>query len=69
MQNMKKSINKTNVFMKNLLDTVNEEQLRKAFEKFGVVKSAAVRMPMKVPAHVTQKTQMGFVNFQTESMA
>lgn len=26
-------------------------------------------MPTKVPNHVTQKTQMGFINFQHESMA
>ena len=66
---MKKSINKTNIFMKNLLETVDEAQLIKAFGKFGSIKSVAVRMPVKIPAHITQRTQMGFVNFQTESIA
>ena len=50
---MKKNINKTNIFMKNLLETVDEAQLMKAFDKFGVIKSAAVRMPVKVPVYVT----------------
>ena len=66
---MKMNVKKTNIFVKNLLETVEEEQLREVFSQFGNITSAAVKMPVSVPSSVQNKTKFGFINFQNEQMA
>lgn len=62
--NLKSNAKKTNIYMKNLLEEVEEENLKKLFEECGVVTSVCVKSPEYTPPHITQKTKYGFINYQ-----
>jgi len=57
------NVKKTNIFVKNLLETVEEDQLKEAFSQFGNITSAAVKLPTSVPTSIQNKTKFGFINF------
>jgi len=60
------NIKKTNIFMKNLLESVDEEQVSEVFKQFGEITSVAVKSPSSQPANISAKTKFAFVNFKTE---
>lgn len=63
-QNLKSNAKKTNIFMKNLVEEVQEDTLKSLFEDFGPVTSTCIKTPSHTPTHVTTKTKFGFINYQ-----
>lgn len=61
--NLKSNIKKTNIYMKNLLEEVDEEALKKVFGELGIITSSKIVSPKHVPAHITTKTRYGFINY------
>ena len=55
--------------MKNLLESVDEAQIREVFGKFGEITSVSIKEPETTPSHITQKTKYGFINFKTHDEA
>lgn len=68
-QNLKSNVKKTNIFLKNLLEEVDEAKLREVYGQFGTMTSVCVKSPAHRPSHITTKTNFGFINFQQESEA
>jgi len=62
------TFNETNLFTKNLKDTVTEEQLMSAYSQFGEVTSVSVRTPAEVIPE-RKITKFGFINFRTKEAA
>jgi polyadenylate-binding protein len=54
----------TNVFIKNIDNSVTEEELRELFQKFGTITSTKLTSP-----HAKFPTKMGFVNFEANTNA
>lgn len=68
-QNLKSNAKKTNIYMKNLLEEVEEETLLKVLGEHGHITSHKIDAPKHTPSHISTKTKFAFVNYQQESMA
>lgn len=61
--------NLTNLFVKSLVSTATEEQLRTAFGKYGKITSIGLKEAKPVAFGTTEPLKFGFINFSDEKEA
>lgn len=61
--------NLTNLFIKSLVSTATEEQLRAAFGKYGKITSIGLKEAKPVAYGTTEPLKFGFINFSDEKEA
>jgi len=61
--------NLTNLFIKSLINSTTEEQLRNAFAKYGKITSVGLKEAKPVAYGTTEPLKFGFINFSDEKEA
>jgi polyadenylate-binding protein len=73
MHRMKKEFvhrrNVTNVFVKSLVETADEEQIRTVFAKYGEITSVCIKTCNPIYTFNAQNLKFAFINFKTEQEA
>lgn len=69
LEDFKRAHRNTNLFFKNLDQSVDEALLKEVFATVGEITSALVKEPATVPSHVQNKTKFAFMNFKTHEEA